>query len=78
MEIAPHHPERQRVGSGMDMEERLLLDWIALHARDVPERNAQLAVLVEPHAANPVAPDADEAAVAAGDATNPVPLGVPQ
>jgi hypothetical protein len=41
------------------MEERLLFDRIALHARDVAKRNAQLAVLVEPHPANPVAPDAN-------------------
>ena len=78
MEIAPHHPEGQRVGAGIDMEERLLLDRIALHAGDVAERDAQLAVLVEAHAANAVAPGADQAAVAAGDAANPIPLGLPQ
>ena len=78
MEIAPHHPERQRVGAGIDVEERLLLDRIALHAGDVAKRDAQLAVLVEAHAANPAAPGGDEAAVAAGDAANPVAFGPPQ
>ena len=38
------------------MEERLLLDRIALHAADVAERDAQLAALVEAHPANAVAP----------------------
>ena len=58
MEIAPHHPEGQRVGPGIHMEERLLLDRIALHARDIAERDAQLAVLVEAHPANAVPPRA--------------------
>ena len=38
VKIAPHHPEGQRVGAGIHMEERLLLDRVALHARDVAER----------------------------------------
>jgi hypothetical protein len=56
------------------MEERLLFDWVALDARDVAKRDAQLAVLVEPHATNTVVPGGDEATVAASDATNPVSL----
>ena len=78
MEIAPEHPERQRVRARIDMEERLLLDRIALNASDVAKWDAQLAALVEAHAANAVSPGGDEAAVAAGDAANPVALGPPQ
>ena len=78
MEIAPHHPERQRVTTRMHMVERLLLNRIALQARDVAERDAQLAALVEAHPANPVASRADETAVPAGDTANPFSLGSPQ
>ena len=60
------------------MVERLLLDRITLHTGNVAEWHAQLAVLVEAHAANAVVPGGDEAAVAAGDAANPVSLGLPQ
>src|ERR1019366_7783495 len=54
MEIAPEHPERQRVRAGIDMEERLLLDRVALNASDVAKWDAQLAALVEAHAATAV------------------------
>ena len=78
VKIAPHHSESQRIGSRIDMEERLLLDRITLHARDIAERHAQLAVLIEADPANAVPPRTDETAVPAGDATNPLPLGLPQ
>ena len=60
------------------MEEWLLLDRVTLHTRDVTERDAQLAPLVETHATNPAAPSADKTAVAASETTNPVPLCPPQ
>jgi hypothetical protein len=41
------------------MEERLLLDRIALNASDVAERNAQLAFLIEAHTANAMPPGGD-------------------
>jgi len=37
-----------------------------------------MAVLVEAHAADAMVPGGNEAAVAAGDATNPIPLGPAQ
>ena len=78
MIITAQHPERQGCRPGQGMEKRLLLHRIALHPRHVAERDSQLAVLVEAHAANPVAPGGDQAAVATGDTTNPLPLGLPQ
>ena len=78
MKIAAHHAERQRIAAGIDVEERLLLDRVALHAGDVAERHAQLAAFVEAHLANAAMPRADETAMAAGDATNALALGPPQ
>ena len=60
------------------MEERLLLDRITLHPRDIAERDAQLAILVEADPANAVSSRTDETAVPASNATNPLPLGRPQ
>ena len=76
VEVAAHHPERQRVAARIHMEEGLLLDRVALHARDVAKGNAQLAVLVEAHTANPMAPGGDEAAVAAHRCSHFIPSPV--
>ena len=55
MEIASHHTESKRVASGIQMEKRLLLHWIALQGRDVAEWDAQRAALVESHPADAAA-----------------------
>ena len=66
VQIAAEHAEAVGERAGIRVEERLLLDRIALHAADVAPRHAQPAALVEAHLA-----DADRAlgqrtAVAAG------------
>lgn len=54
------------------MKKRLLLDWIALQARDVAERYTQLAVLDEAHLADAALAFADQAAMAASDTADAV------
>ena len=68
VEIATEHAERQRVGAGQDVEERLLLDRVAGEGADVAVGDEERAVVVEPDAADAVAAGLDEAAVAAGEA----------
>src|SRR5215813_7813818 len=52
MEIATHHTKSQRVASRVNMEVRFLLDWIALKAGNVAERNFQFRAGVEADFAN--------------------------
>src|SRR5262245_54870375 len=78
MKIATHHPERQRVAAGVDVEERLLLDRVALHAGDVAERHLELPAFVEPHLADAAQAVTDEAAVAARQAADAVALRTAQ
>ena len=52
MEIAPQHAEAERQRAGMRVEERLLLDRIALHAADVPMGHMQHAAAIEAHLAD--------------------------
>jgi hypothetical protein len=47
VQIAAEHPEAVGQRAGMGVEERLLLDRIALHAADVAPRHAQASILVE-------------------------------
>src|SRR5262249_22632085 len=53
--VAAEHPECERIGTGLDMEERLLLDRIALQRPDVAPRHAELARLVRPDLADAAA-----------------------
>ena len=52
------------------MEERLLLDGIALQRAEVIVRNEQRAAAIEPHPANPVVSVKNQAAVSAGVAAH--------
>ena len=52
MEIAAEHAEAERQRAGMGVEERLLLDRIALHAADVAIRHVQHAAAIEAHLAD--------------------------
>ena len=52
----------------MRVEERLLLDRIALHAADIAPGHLQAAALVEAHLADADRADRERAAVAAGHA----------
>jgi hypothetical protein len=78
MKIAPEHPKRQRIASGVHVKKRLLLDRIALNARNVPVRHAELACLVESDLADPPAPRRNQASVPAGHTSNAVPFLTPQ
>ena len=55
----------------MRVEERLLLDRIALHAADVAPRHVELAVAIEAHLADAERAVGDRALVAAGVAAEP-------
>src|SRR6266542_4236628 len=74
VQVAAEHPEGKSVGPVKCMEERLLLDRIALQRSDVTPRNAQHAPLVVAHPADALAALRDRAAVAAGIAPQP-PVG---
>ena len=66
--IAAEHAKGERIGAGQDMKERLLLDRIARQRPDISVRHEQRAVVIEAHAANPIAPRLDDAAMPAGEA----------
>src|SRR2546421_944726 len=70
VEVAPQHPEGERVRAREGVEERLLLGGIALQGGDVSGGRVQGAVLVEAHLADAAAPRFDETAVPAGEAAN--------
>jgi uncharacterized protein len=74
MEVAAQHPKAERERAGMGVEERLLLDRIALHAADVPVRHVQDAAAVEAHLADADGALGDGAGVAAGIAAEPAAL----
>jgi hypothetical protein len=65
VEVAPQHPERQRVGAGEHVKERLFLDRVALDAGGVAVGYPEPAALVVADPADSAASLADEAAVAA-------------
>src|SRR5262249_52866281 len=65
MQVAPHHAERERIAPRVDMEERLLLNRVALQGADVAERHTKVTVLDEPDLADSSLPLADQTAMAA-------------
>jgi hypothetical protein len=75
MKIATHHTEGEGVAAGQDVEERLLLDGVALHPGDVAVGDPESAGLVEADLADAAEALADEAAVPAGQAADGVSLG---
>src|SRR3974377_1661097 len=54
------------------MEERLLLDGIALHARGVSPRHVELAAAIEAHLAHPCLSLGDRAAMATGETSDAI------
>ena len=52
MKIAPEHAKAEREGARIGVEERLLLDWVALNAADVSEWNAQVSFFIEANLAD--------------------------
>src|SRR5262249_34410117 len=72
MQVATHHAEGEGVAAGVDVEERLLLDGVALQTGDVAERHLEPAGLIEAHLADAAQAVADEAAMAARQTTNAV------
>jgi hypothetical protein len=79
MEIASKHTEAQGLGSGVRMEEGLFLHRVKLKGGDVPPRDLEFPILIEPHTANAVFPGRDLAAMTAGETPNPrVGHGFPQ
>ena len=62
MKIATLHTEGEGVAAGVDVEEWLLLDRVALDGGDVAEGHAELAALVEADLADAAAVVADQAA----------------
>ena len=77
MKVTAEHPEAEGQRSGMGMEERFLLNGIALHARDVSPRHAQTAAVIETNLAHAHRAVGDGAAVAARVAAKPRPAGGP-
>ena len=65
VQIATQHAEAVRQRAGMRVEERLLLDGIALHAADVAPRHAQASAVVETHLADADGPVRQRTAMAA-------------
>src|SRR6266542_6447478 len=65
VQVAPEHAEAEGERAGMRVEERLLLDRIALDAADVSPRNAQVSAAIEPHLAHADGPVGDRALVPA-------------
>ncbi len=72
VKIATEHAETERVGAGVGVEERLLLDRIALERADVAVRHVELATSIESDATDAGAPIANQAAVPAGIASDRV------
>jgi hypothetical protein len=52
VQIAAEHTKAVGERTGVDVKEWLLLDWIALHAADVPPRHVQGSTFVEPNLAH--------------------------
>ena len=69
VQIAAEHAEAVGERARMRVEERLLLDRIALHAADVSPRHAQTSALVEADLADADRALGQRAAVAAGEAS---------
>src|SRR5918999_4878334 len=72
MQIAAEHAETIGKRTGMDMEERLLLDWIALNAAGISPRHHQPSGGVEPHLAHAEGAWRNLAVVAARIAVHPL------
>src|SRR5262249_23770554 len=73
--IATHHAEGQGVAAGVDVEERLLLDRVALQTGDVAERHLEPAGFVEADLADAAQSVADQAAMAARQPADAVAFG---
>src|SRR4029079_2077887 len=71
VQIAAEHPEAERERAGMRVEERFLLDWIALHAADVPPGDVQRPTLVVADLAHTERPIGNRAAMPAREAPQP-------
>ncbi len=74
VQITAQHAEAECQSPGTGVEERFLLDGIALHPGDVTPGNVQPATPVEAHLADAGKPFRDRTAVAAGIATDAVPI----
>ena len=68
--VAAEHAEGEGLGSGQGVEERLLLHRVELEGRHVAEGNAQRPRVVEADPADTFATRRDDAAMAAGHATD--------
>jgi hypothetical protein len=66
MVIAPQHAKGEGIGSGKNVEERLLLYWVYLKASDIAARDVEHPFPIETHLANPPPTLRDEAAVTTG------------
>src|SRR5208337_5081896 len=66
MQVAAQHSETVGEGSGVGVEERLLLDWITLHSGDVAPGNVERATVVEANLADTGLSLWNRTAVAAG------------
>ena len=71
VEVAAQHAEAVGQRARPGVEERLLLDRVALHAADVAPRDVELAVADVPHLADAQGPFGNRALVAAGVAAQP-------
>jgi hypothetical protein len=74
MQIAAEHPKAKCERAGPDVKERLLLDRIALDARDVIPGNIQAAAAIEPYFADTQLTLRDWTAMTAGVTANSIPF----
>jgi hypothetical protein len=72
MEVAAEHPEAIGKGPGVGVEERLLLDRVALYAADIPPRHVQSAAPVVADFADAGLTFGNRAAMTAGVAANAI------
>lgn len=72
MEVAAQHAEAVGQGSGIGVEERFLLNGVALHTTHITPGNVELTAAVEPDFAHTGLAVRDGAAVAAGEAPHAI------
>src|SRR5437899_2794910 len=73
MEVAPQHPEGERIGAGKGVEERLLLGGVALQRGHIAGRRVEGAVPVEADLADAAASGLDQTEMAAREAPDGAP-----
>jgi hypothetical protein len=72
MEVAAQHAERERLGSGQEVKERLFLDRVDLQSSHVSMRHAKRSVAIEANLADSTRTRGNQTAMSAGEAADAV------